>query len=284
MELRPATAADFEAEHEVLLEAEGGLRERHGFPWAAPPPIEAFAAAHAHILETDPGRSWVAEERGRVVGYTAAWVRGDTWFLSDLFVHPEAQGRGVGPALLERAWGDPPPRRITLTDAIQPISNAMYARRGLIPAVPVLELGGRAHAAREPELEPVAPTPAALAELDAATYGFDRGADHAFWSRSAPCTLWLDGGVPVAYSYTSGSGRVGPVAGRDGAAAAHALEAALAALGKTPARLDIPGSSRDLVAVALGAGLRITGPPGLLLLSAGVPPPRALALHGYWLL
>src|SRR3712207_8570895 len=43
--LRPATAADFEAEHAVLLAAEGGLRERHGFGWATPPPFEAFAAA-----------------------------------------------------------------------------------------------------------------------------------------------------------------------------------------------------------------------------------------------
>ena len=47
--------------------------------------------------------------------------------------------------------------------------------------------------------------------------------------------------------------------------------------------LDVPGSARELVEAALAAGLRITGPPGLLLLSRGVEPPRALAISGYWL-
>ena len=304
MELRPASEADFEAQHAVLDAAEGGLRRRHRFDWT-PPPFESFAAAHAHLLATDPDRSWVAEERGRVVAYAAAFVRGETWFLSDLFVHPDAQGRGVGPRLLERAWGDGPRHRITLADAIQPVSNAMYARRGLVPATPVLELGGealsnslllervragasargllrRAHAPAKP-VEAVEPRSQALAALDAAAYGFDRAVDHAFWSRSARCTVWLREGRPAAYSYVSPSGRIGPVAGADAESAALALGAELAAREGAPTRLDIPGSSRELVETALAAGLRITGPPGLLLLSAGLAPPTALALHGYWL-
>ena len=99
MELRPATAADFEAEHRLLDAAEGGLRTRHEFAWR-PPPLEAFAAAHAYLLETDPERSWVAVEGGEIVAYTAAWVRDGHWFLSDLFVHPDVQGRGIGSRLL----------------------------------------------------------------------------------------------------------------------------------------------------------------------------------------
>jgi hypothetical protein len=43
----------------------------------------------------------------------------------------------------------------------------------------------------------------------------------------------------------------------------------------------VPGTSRELVAAALEAGLRFTRPPGLLLLGAGVEPPRALAISGY---
>ena len=47
--------------------------------------------------------------------------------------------------------------------------------------------------------------------------------------------------------------------------------------------LDVPGSARELVETALAAGLRIAGPPGLLLLSRGLEPPRALVISGYWL-
>ena len=47
------------------------------------------------------------------------------------------------------------------------------------------------------------------------------------------------------------------------------------------AALLIPGSSRTLVATALAAGLRIVGPPGLLLASDGVRLPDSLAVSGF---
>jgi GNAT superfamily N-acetyltransferase len=284
VDFRPATAGDFDAMYEVLVAAEGGLRERHRFPWAAPPPLELFVDVHAHLLRWDAERMHVAEEDGRVVAFVAAFVRGDAWFLSDLFVDPEAQGRGVGTRLLDLAWGDGPARRITLADAIQPISNAMYARRGLVPTTPVLELGGRPRALDSRALEAVEPTRELLAEVDAAAYGFDRAVDHAFWAETGRTTGWLRDGEPAAYSYAFPSGRVGPVAGRDGESAATALAGELTEPLAGEVALDVPGSARALVEVALAAGLRITGPPGLLLLSRGVEPPRALAISGYWLL
>lgn len=280
MDFRPATAEDFEAEHRVLDAAEGGLRQRHGFPWR-PPPLEAFSAAHAYMLETDPGRSWVAVQDGDVVAYAAAWERDGHWFLADLFVHPSVQAGGVGTRLLELAWGDGPERRITLADAIQPVSNTMYARRGLVPATPMLELGGTPRV--DPgSLEPAASEPGALAAVDAIAYGFDRAGDHLHWSAARPPTVWRRDGEPVAYSYSTPSGRIGPVAGVDRPAAADALRSELAR-SDGEVSLDVPGSARELVEAALAAGLRITGPPGLLLLSRGVAPPRSLVISGYWL-
>jgi hypothetical protein len=73
---------------------------------------------------------------------------------------------------------------------------------------------------------------------------------------------------------------IGPIAGVDGPAAADAFRAEVAR-SAGPAAIVVPGTSRELVAAALEAGLRFTRPPGLLLLGRGVEPPRALAISGY---
>jgi hypothetical protein len=134
-------------------------------------------------------------------------------------------------------------------------------------------------------LEAVPPNPGAVAALDRAAYGFERAADHRFWGeQAAQVTLWLLAGEPIAYSYVDRQGLIGPLAGRDGQAAALALRAELARRESQPAAVLLPGSARRLVETALASGLRLTRPPGLLLLSEGTDPPQALTISGYWLL
>jgi len=51
---------------------------------------------------------WLAEEAGVTLGYVAfhpGWI-------DHLFVHPDHQGRGIGPRLLERALADSGERRL----------------------------------------------------------------------------------------------------------------------------------------------------------------------------
>ena len=281
VEFRAATEADVAAEYEVFVEAEGSLLRRHGFEGPQTRP-EGFARSHAHLLAHDGARSFVAVADGAVVGFSDAIVRGDTWFLSSLFIRERFQGRGVGRRLLELSWGEDHARRITISNSIQPVSNGLYAKRGLVPATPMLELAGVPRSDAPAGLEPVAPEPGALAMLDRAAYGFDRSVDHAYWSQGAAGTLWLRDGEPAAYSYRSESGGIGPIAGADPAGAAAALRAELAR-SDGPAVLGVPGSARELVEAALAAELRFEAPPGLLLLSAGVEPPRALAISSYGL-
>ena len=171
------------------------------------------------------------------------------------------------------------PRRLTITDSIQPISNGLYAQYGLLPATPMLALAGTPRVEEQDALEPAAPTPEALAALDAAGYGFDRAVDHAYWREVGRSALWLRGSEPAAYTYVVGD-RVGPVAGADPQAAAHALRAELARA-EREVRVLVPGTSRALVEAAVAAGLRIQGPPGLLLLSARAQAPTSLAISGY---
>src|SRR5438128_2596177 len=92
---RSATFADLEAEHAVFCRAEGGVRQARSYPWSDPP-FEWFAAVHRHLLTHDPQRCFVAEVDGRVVGFTAAFVREDVWFFAALFIDPEFQGHGIG--------------------------------------------------------------------------------------------------------------------------------------------------------------------------------------------
>ena len=266
MELRPTTDGDLPALHAIFLDAIGSVFLPHGFQ-PPTPTLETFSNLQGHIRRT--GTSVVAEADGTVVGYGSSWARGDDWFLASLFVAPAAHGRGVGTALLDAVWTTAKRRR-TMTDAIQPISNALYGARGLVPATPVLTFHGRPQidAAAEPDVVD-------LAAVDELAYGFDREVDHLHWSRHARRTEWRD-----AYSYVFPDGEIGPVAGRTAAAAASALAGELAAAAGD-VRVRIPGSARLLVEVALAAGLRLAPVPGLLLLSPGVEPPAALAPSSY---
>jgi GNAT superfamily N-acetyltransferase len=269
VELRPTTDGDLAAMHATFLTALGDVFRRHAFE----PPgrsLEVFSNLQRHARDT--GLSYVAEDGGKVVAYGSSITRGGDWFLCSLFVLPEAQGNGVGPALLDAVWGEATRRR-TITDAIQPVSNVIYGRRGLIPTTPVLTFAG------VPAIEapPLDEAEADLAAVDLAAYGFDRSVDHAFWSSYARRTTWGD-----AYSYAVPGGDIGPVGGLTPRAAAAALAAELARA-DGPVQVRLPGSSRELVEVALRAGLQLLPVPGLLLLSRDLPAPTSLAIAGYTL-
>jgi hypothetical protein len=273
VELRPTSVGDLPALYEVFLAAISGVYGPHGFQPPSPP-FAIFTTQQEHVLRT--GVSHVAIRDGTINGFASAWSRGDDWFLASLFIAPDAQGQGLGRSLLDAVWAGEVVRRRTITDAIQPISNALYAGRGLAPTTPVLVFSG----VPTPGAPPLEPGSGELAPIDAAAYGFDRAVDHDYWNRHARRTVWLRDGEPVAYSYAFPGGSIGPVAGLDPAAAAAALAGELA-LADGPVLLRVPGSSRALVAVALRAGLRLSPTPGLLLLSEAAAPPTSLAIAGY---
>ena len=284
MEFRRTAEIDLRAQYDVFVAAQGELWHRHRLQWSAAP-FEAWSAPQRHLLAADGERSFVALDGERLAGFSAALARGDTWFLAALFVLPEYQGRRVGRQLLDRSWAGNYRRRMTITDSIQPISTGMYARRGLIPATPVLTLSGVPRCGPPDGLEAIPPEPEALATLDRGAYGFERGADHRFWGeQAAQANLWLLAGEPIAYSYVDSQGLIGPLAGRDGAAAALALRAELARREAQPAEVLLPGTARNLVETALASGLRLTRPPGLLLVRGDTDALQALAISGYWLL
>jgi N-acetylglutamate synthase-like GNAT family acetyltransferase len=281
MEIRPAVEADLPAAHAVFRRSIEDLYERHRFE-PPRPPQEVFVRQHAHLLEHDAERFWVAAAEGGLVGFSAALVRGDAWFLSGLFVSPEHQARGVGKELLARVWegGSELRHRITIVDAIQPVSIGLYSRAGLLPVTALMNLAGEPQAGQSYGLEAEPLDNVALAELDRAAYGFDRAPDHAFWRAEARGTLWKTAGEAVAYSYRWPGGRLGPVAGRTPEACGQALEAELARAEGRFVSLVVPASARPALSAALAAGLRYSDPPGLIL-STDEAGPDALVPHGY---
>jgi GNAT superfamily N-acetyltransferase len=271
----------------------------------------------AHLLSTDPARFWVATRpaasgRGspraetighdgeRVVGFASANVRGTAWFLAMLFVDPPEQGRGLGAALFEQTL--PPGRRPaagpasrgtdgwtfgTATDSVQPISNALYARLGLVPRVPMLHLAGEV---RRPSAFPPLPDgmdgirfdalvdapgadpdvesrlAAAIADVDRELLGYAHPEDHAYLARESRIgVLYRDrAGYVAGYGYTSRVGRVGPVAALDRALLPALLGHLLGVVRPAGAFSTwVPGAAGDVVSASLAAGLRLEPFPAL---------------------
>ena len=253
--------------------------------------------AHRHYLRHDGERFWVAEAvveeltggdggtlgvGGRqVVAWGSGLVRGDWWFLSSLFVLPEAQGIGVGGRLFELAATGAPPgaTRATVTDSLQPVSNTLYARRGLLPREVLVEIGGQPRPDLRPprlgrlEVEPLTTASVAdLREIDAAASGVDRSVDHEYYLTVSGRRGWLlrRAGRPAAYVMLRPDGWIGPAASVRAAdiytATAYAL-AALSAAGAPEALSGVTGRCEGAQRALWEAGLVFRSTPGLLLAS-----------------
>jgi GNAT superfamily N-acetyltransferase len=260
--------------------------------WGAAPLI-AFLS---HLLATDPDRFLVAEGGSEVVGFASAWERGDVWFLAMLFVLPAHQARGLGTRLLEAVLPRPgearpegrPLRLGVATDSLQPISNALYARYGMVPRVPVFLLSGPVtHPGGFPPLPAgVAATPfetiaagppdgpghRRLADvtgaIDREVVGYAHPEDHRYLrANGRHGQLYSDrDGVLLGYGYVRDDGRLGPVAAVDDAMIPVIL-GHLAASATPPDggfSLLVPGACGPAMTAALRAGLRILEPPTLL--------------------
>ena len=304
VQYRPATPADLDACTQIwrrgIDDYQGRLNQ---------PPIGTdLATLHSlfgHLLSTDADRFWVAthapdtpaaygealDDEGRWrVGFASATVRDGIWFLGMLFVLPGMQASGIGRALLERTLagdGRPGALRVrgTCTDAAQPISNALYARHGMTPRVPIWRLTGEL---RRPASLPPLPDgysaapfstdldagPEAAARLrdvvdglDRATLGAAHPMDHDMLRRDGR-EGWLvrDGsGQAVGYAYASGTGRLGPLASLDAGLVGPLLGVVSRSIPTHDERsIWLPTTCDAALGALLAAGLRLDGFPGLL--------------------
>lgn len=154
IDLRPATSADLDAILRVWWTTEPQPGESN--PW------------FAHVLVT--GDMAVACDGDRIVGFAGHRRLADTSVLSDCFVEPAYQGRGIGFQLLELVLptGEP---LMTLAGA-NPRGQALYRKFGMAPVAGCPYV--RASAKYSPlEVRPVESYPAPLADVAHLVNDFD---------------------------------------------------------------------------------------------------------------
>jgi len=295
-----------------------------------PPVLDPAIRLSQHLLATDPHlfRVAVRSRAGRpdqVVGFGIALQREHVWYLSQLYVLPEEQGRGLGRALLSQilpaapvarepaaagataaaaaesdvpgAAADGGPDRAaprngvlaTCADTAQPIADALYAKLGIVPRLPVFNLVGRptspstlpplpegveAIALEPPELvshrNPAGPGRSELYQtidlVDRQILGYAHQADHEFL-RVQGRTGFLyrtAAGEPLGYGYSSQVGRFGPVALLDETMTAPVIGHLLRAIEpRGAASAWVPGANDRAMVAFLRAGLRMEGFPAM---------------------
>lgn len=279
--LRPATPRDAPAASRVVWVALRDLYARQG---RAAPDEHPHAAVYDHLAADGLSSFWVAEAPEGVVGFAVGLRRSDVWFLAGLFVTPAWQGRGVGQALLERAEAARPGDGVAavLSSASNELSNRLYARRGMLPLLPVLQMAGSLPLQDAPGLPSGLRARAltgarhdldALRVVDGTVLGMDRSVDHRWLLGEERRDGWLfeRRGRPAAYAYLGGDGTeggavVGPAAALRGGditgVVAFAL-AELAATGETAGGVMVPGANLAVQRLLWDAGFQFHGAAGL---------------------
>jgi len=202
---------------DIFVRSIDGLHERNGQPPTDTSDMGWLPASLAYFAEADPERLVLALEDGAPVAFGCAMRRERFWFLSYLFVLPDAQAKGVGRALLEHLLPPDAERSsmdlATVVESRQPVSTMLYSRYGIVPRTPLywmthlpgiedlprLAAGVRA---RPIELETDGD---AIDAFDRALLGYARPQDHRMWVRGRrrpPASTWTTTGRSPATAIT----------------------------------------------------------------------------------
>lgn len=278
--VRPACAKDLERAGELVVGSMNDLSQRHGFgPMAVvrPPIFSMFS------LGDDPDGLWVAEEAGDILGFAFSWVCDHLWFLAQLFVSPDQQGKGIGQELLRRALEHAEARkaatRALITFTFNSASQGLYIRNGLFPRFPIYNfnvtreslIGAlQAPPLRCVRLKDVASDLHHLDQIDARALGVSRGKHHRFLiSDSATKGVLLYAKDQcVGYAYVSAEGHIGPLAVTRLTSLGDAFVTALslaAESGSSQVSAFIPATCEAALSTAVILGMRISIP--MLLMS-----------------
>jgi ribosomal protein S18 acetylase RimI-like enzyme len=258
----------------VFAEAHDDLYRKRGFnepPTNPIPPSPIFA----FLIRKTPDAFWVAEDEGKIVGFSDSFVRGSFWYFAWLFISPSFQGRDIGRNLLERtlaSWkNNEITNRATITFAFNPVSQFLYMKYGMYPREPayyveapskrIVENMQPAHGLNFEELTSLRNGSEILRQMDEFVLGFSLDWHHEyFFETKGRCYIFKDKGKPVGYVYVSPSGRVGPLAVNSSHFTEPVLETALklsASQGAEKVWYWMPGSNIHAVELAIKYKMRL---------------------------
>jgi hypothetical protein len=206
------------------------------------------------------------------VGYAQSFIRGDIWFLSQLFVHPDVHSGGIGRELLRRAqeYGRSRGARVySVVASSSPVAQSLYMRAGMFGVGTGYRLTGTAAslaALPEPDANRKRIVDCSgwmdrVDELDREVYGASRRVDHEHYLHRSDVESHSFGlttdGVFEGYGYVDANGWIGPIAARVPETQRHLLQMAGAYLvdrGVDDARMWVASLNHVVISTLLGAG------------------------------
>jgi GNAT superfamily N-acetyltransferase len=266
--IRRATPDDARACQQLLWESATDLGTRHGTPlsgtadewWASSEPLHRFLAEHA-------AEWWVADDPDGdgLIGYARSIQRGGLFELTEFFVKPGQQSRGVGRALLERGFpaGRGEVRSIIATTDVR--AQARYYAAGTVARFPIFTLAREPMSAEPAGLEPIriGDDPALVStvtDIERAVLGHPRGDAEVRWLLGLrEGYVYRRGGSAIGFAFVGKKGS-GPVAALDPADQADILlhvEGRAKALGVEKLELEVPSVNEVAVRHLLGRGFQI---------------------------
>src|SRR5206468_3960403 len=272
---RPAKQEDLEEAERVAQQSGNELRVRHGGRPSSAPPSIAFSE---FCLAQDPAGLWVAEDGDTILGFGFSWMTEKFWFLSQLFVRPEIQAKGIGQALLSKtlmqAERNGAANRALITFAYNIASIGLYLQNGLYPREPLYHMAASVQAVAQNladagyAVTPIAPWPESgewTGRIDQELLGFRRDLHHQFLlgGVAARAVRIEHAGRAAGYAYISAQGHVGPLAiapdADPKAVVTTALRCALEG-GARQVSMLVPGRADVVMQTALALGFRIEEP------------------------
>src|SRR5579863_5843445 len=260
------------------------LVTRGGRDPSAVPITDEPSTEMRHLIRTDPKLSWVALEDGRPIGFSVGFVREELWFLADLFVLPEAQGKGVGAELIKRclAGGIERGARVrAVMSSNDSSARVLYIRAGMAPRFPMMTMQGPARRlidlpASSGKIRRVEPTKGSirkLGDVDEAIWGRRRDPEHRFWLDEYKFNCLAignrSGGIDGYAYYSSVASRppwnceprrIGPIAARIAPHQLSLLRAIGDAFGPDATdivEIGIPGINMTAMSALLDVGFKI---------------------------
>lgn len=238
-----------------------------------------------HLLDTDPGGCWVAEDESGMVGMVTSLNRELMWILATYAVRPSRQGSGVGTQLLALASHH---GRGTLRAMLASSNDPRAVRRYRLAGFdlhPQMYLTGTLDRSAIPVVDPVhdkvregsATDTELMDSLDRRTRGAAHGPDHTLLLREWR-VLVSDTSTGSGYAYVDQGGSLCLLAASNRRTATRLLWSVLADGPPTPSVFHLTAANQWALDVAVAARLEIhqEGYLGV----RGMRPPSPYVHHG----